>query len=166
MKLYISTEMLAVFSLREVELSRRIHCFPTGERERFHSILSPLPFVFHHLSSSSSLQFPATHTPFFYRLLFRAAFPRASFSVLGRIAPRRDELGRARVKRGSFPRPRFDCETGVFLRERTWHSIEQKYARNSTQLSLDPQFPRQIRNVPLLLKWNSRARRDATRRCA
>lgn len=135
MKLYISTKMLAVFSLREVELSRRIHCFPTGERERFYSILSPRPPVFrlpfiHPLLPSPAISRNALFSflsPTFSRrvpcILYLASRP-------NRAAPR----WAARARHGSFFHSR--VETSVFLREQTWRSIEQKYARNSLPVSL------------------------------
>lgn len=132
MKLYISTEMLAVFSLREVELSRRIHCFPTGERERFYSILSPPPPRVSTISPSSSraLQFPATHLLSFLSPTFsRHVHPLASRP----LESCRAEMSRAALSE-LFPlrELRRACFCGSV---RTQRSIEQKYARNSTSYS-------------------------------
>jgi len=76
MKLYISTEMLAVFSLREVELSRRIHCFLAGERERFYSILfPPPPLAFPPHPSAGSCNFPHRTFLFFIAYFFALYVP-------------------------------------------------------------------------------------------
>lgn len=84
MKLYISAEMLAVFSLREVELSRRIQCFPT-QRERFYSSFLPASLFLHIPPSGPAI---SRNALLFYRLFFRAAFPHASLQHLGRAESR------------------------------------------------------------------------------
>lgn len=94
MKLYISAEMLAVFLLREVELSRRIQCGKgAAQREGFYGILprpprtrrsfharprATLSLRFCSVPPRSALQFPATRSfppsPLFSSSLFFRLF--------------------------------------------------------------------------------------------
>lgn len=80
-----------MFSLREVELSRRIQCFPT-QRGRFYSTLLPahplLP-----VSSCWALQFPAS------RSFFIAYF----FAPHSRMQPPVTSRPKAALRRMSFP---------------------------------------------------------------
>lgn len=86
--------MLAVFSLREVELSRRIQCYPTL-RKRFYSILL-LAFS----SSSRYLQFPATHS--FFIGYFFAPHSRVHPSNIYARASRAREFSVRKLRRACF----------------------------------------------------------------
>lgn len=118
-----------VLSLREVELSRRIQCFPEKhtqrERTAFTASSPSLSLVlprFPPFSSSSGPDNFPQRAPFFYRLstFSRPAFPRVPSSIISK---------RSRAGPGALV-----CELrrACFLRERTWCSIEQKYAWNSS----------------------------------
>lgn len=129
MKLYISTEMLAVC----------FHCVKWNCLDAFsafqrntHSEREPLlqrplllSLVLPRFSPSSSSSGPDNfpqRAPFFYRLstFSRPAFPRVPSSIISK---------RSRAGPGALV-----CELrrACFLRERTWCSIEQKYAWNSS----------------------------------
>lgn len=141
MKLYISTKMLAVFSLREVELSRRIHCFPTGERERIYSILFPRPPVFRLplILLLLLLPSPAISRNALFSFLLPTFSRRVSACILypasrpNRASPRWGRAARARHGE-LFPFASWDerISAGANMA----YSIEQKYARNSLPVSL------------------------------
>lgn len=158
--------MLAVFSLREVELSRRIHCFLAGERERFYSILFPPPppaFPPPPHPPAGSCNFPHRTFLFFIAYFFALYVATCILQRPSGIVPRRDELGRACETRELF---HSRVEMSVFLaQERTWRSIEQKYARNSTP-RLSP--PSSLRQTDLkrssFIKMEQRALSASTQR--
>lgn len=114
-------KILAVFSLREVELSRRIQRFLTQQRgrARFYGICerARLPRSSASLRSSYTIAAPAIsrNALLFYRPLFRAAFPPASRPNRAQ-AVAEPERRCASLAHASFRSREF--ETSVFPRER------------------------------------------------